>query len=110
MDYRNVFDLTGSVAVIGGGSRGIGFEAAVALGSCGATVVLLSRDQNALDTAVKRLVATGIDATCAVVAVTDAIGVTKIADAIAAQQGKVDTLVNSAGIARLGSAIDTPDD
>jgi galactitol 2-dehydrogenase (L-tagatose-forming) len=110
MDYRNAFDLTGSVAVISGGSRGIGFEVAVALGSCGATVVLLSRDPNALNTAVKRLVATGIDATCAAVDVTDAIAVTKIADAIAAQHGKVDTLVNSAGIARLGSAVDTPDD
>ena len=110
MDYRNVFDLTGSVAVIGGGSRGIGFEAAVALGSCGATVVLLSRDQNTLNMAVKRLVATGIDATCAVVDVTDATAVTEIADAIAAQHGKVDTLVNSAGIARINSAVDTSDD
>ena len=71
---------------------------------------MLSRDLSTLDTAVKRLVATGIDATCAVVDVTDAIAVTKIADAIAAQQGKVDTLVNSAGIAQLGSAVDTPDD
>jgi NAD(P)-dependent dehydrogenase (short-subunit alcohol dehydrogenase family) len=110
MDYRNVFDLTGSVAVIGGGSRGIGFEAAVALGSCGATVVLLSRDRNTLDMAVERLVATGIDASCVVVDVTDATAVTEIADAIVAQHGKVDTLVNSAGIARLNSAVDTSDD
>jgi NAD(P)-dependent dehydrogenase (short-subunit alcohol dehydrogenase family) len=35
MDYRNAFDLTGSVAVVTGGSSGIGFESAVALGSCG---------------------------------------------------------------------------
>jgi NAD(P)-dependent dehydrogenase (short-subunit alcohol dehydrogenase family) len=40
MDYRNAFDLTGSVAVVTGGSSGIGFESAVALGSCGAKVVL----------------------------------------------------------------------
>jgi len=33
MDYRNAFDMTGSVAVITGGARGIGFESAVALGS-----------------------------------------------------------------------------
>jgi len=26
MDYRNAFDMTGSVAVIAGGARGIGFE------------------------------------------------------------------------------------
>jgi len=41
MDYRTAFDLTGSVAVVTGGSRGIGFESAVALGSCGAKVVLV---------------------------------------------------------------------
>jgi galactitol 2-dehydrogenase (L-tagatose-forming) len=110
MDYRKAFDLTGSVAVISGGSRGIGFEAAVALGSCGARVVLLSRDRNALDVAVKRLAGTGIDAACAAVDVTDAIAVTKAADSIAAEHGKLDILVNSAGIARLNSAIETPDD
>ena len=32
MDYRNAFDMTGSVAVITGGSRGIGYESAAALG------------------------------------------------------------------------------
>ena len=107
LDYRNVFDLAGSVAVICGGSRGIGYESAAALGSCGAKVVLASRDQNALNAAVKRLVETGIDAACAVVDVTDAIAVTKAADAIATEHGKVDILVNSAGIARLNSAVET---
>jgi galactitol 2-dehydrogenase (L-tagatose-forming) len=109
LDYRNVFDLAGSVAVISGGSRGIGYESAAALGSCGAKVVLASRDQNALNAAVKRLVEAGIDAACAVVDVTDAIAVTKVADAIAEEHGKVDILVNSAGIARLNSAVETPD-
>ena len=110
MDYRNAFDLTGSVAVVAGGSRGIGFEAAVALGSCGAKVVLAARDQNALDAAVERLAETGISAACAVLDVTDPTAVTKAADAIVAEQGKVDILVNSAGIARLNSAVETPDD
>jgi galactitol 2-dehydrogenase (L-tagatose-forming) len=110
MDYRNAFDLTGSVAVIIGGSRGIGYESAVALGSCGAKVVLASRDQGALNTAVERLTETGVDATCAVVDVTDPSAITAAADAIAVEHGKVDILVNSAGIARLNSAIETPDD
>jgi NAD(P)-dependent dehydrogenase (short-subunit alcohol dehydrogenase family) len=82
MDYRNAFDLTGSVAVISGGSRGIGYESAVALGSCGAKVVLASRDPGALNTAVKRLARTGINAACAVVDVTDPNAVAKVADAI----------------------------
>ena len=37
------------------------------------------------------------------------IAVTKAADAIATEHGKVDILVNSAGIARLNSAVETPD-
>lgn len=110
MDYRNAFDMTGSVAVITGGSSGIGFEAAKALGTCGAKVVLASRDRNALDSAVKRLAESGVDATCAVLDVTDPAAVTKAADGIVAEHGKVDILVNSAGIARLNSAVETPDD
>jgi NAD(P)-dependent dehydrogenase (short-subunit alcohol dehydrogenase family) len=110
MDYRNALDMTGSVAVITGGSRGIGYESAVALGACGAKVVLASRDRSVLDGAVKRLTESGVDASGMVLDVTDPTAVTKAADAIVAQQGKVDVLVNSAGIGRLNSAIDTPDD
>jgi galactitol 2-dehydrogenase (L-tagatose-forming) len=110
MDYRNAFDMRGSVAVITGSARGIGFEAAVALGSCGAKIVLAGRDRSALDAAIKRLVETGVNAACAVLDVTDPTAVTRAADAIVAEQGKVDILVNSAGIARLNSAVETPDD
>jgi NAD(P)-dependent dehydrogenase (short-subunit alcohol dehydrogenase family) len=94
MDYRNAFDMTGSVAVITGGARGIGFESAVALGSCGAKIG--GRDRSALDAAAKRLAEIGVDAACAVLDVTDPTAVTKAADAIVAEHGKVDVLVNSA--------------
>lgn len=110
MDYRNAFDLTGSIVVITGGSRGIGFESAVALGAYGAKIVLAARDRDALDTAVRRLAETGVDAEYAILDVTDPAAVTKAADAIVAEHGKVDVLVNSAGIARLNTAVDTPDD
>ena len=71
MDYRNAFDLTGSVAVVTGGSSGIGFESAVALGSYGAKVVLAARDRSALDATVKRLAETGVNVAYAVLDVTD---------------------------------------
>lgn len=81
MDYRKAFDLTGSVAVVTGGPRGIGVELAVALGPCGAKVVLAAEDRNAVDTAVENLEETGVNAACAVL---------EGADAIVAEQGKVD--------------------
>lgn len=110
MNYRDAFDMTGSVAVVMGGSRGIGLESAVALGSCGAKLVLAGRDRDALDQATERVQKTGAAATSVVLDVTDPTTVTKEADRIVAEHGKVDVLVNSAGIARLNAAIDTPDD
>jgi galactitol 2-dehydrogenase (L-tagatose-forming) len=110
MDYANLFDMSGSVAVVTGGSRGIGYESAAALGACGAKVILASRDRNALDAAAKRLAETGVNAAAVALDVTDPTAVTKAADAIVAEQGKVDILVNSAGIGPLNSALETPDD
>jgi len=73
-------------------------------------VVLAARDRSALDATVKRLAETGVNAAYAVLDVTDPTAITKAADAIVAEQGKVDILVNTAGIARLNSAVETPDD
>jgi NAD(P)-dependent dehydrogenase (short-subunit alcohol dehydrogenase family) len=110
MDYRNAFDLTGSVAVVIGGSRGIGFEAAMALGAGGAKVILASRDRSVLDESVGKLMKAGVDASLFVLDVTDSAAVTEAADTIVAEHGKVDILINSAGIARLNSALETSDD
>lgn len=110
MDYRNAYDMTGSVAVITGGARGLGFESAVALGSCGAKVILASRTRSALDAAIERLTGTGVDAKSVVLDVTDPTAVTRAADEIVAEFGKVDILVNSAGIARLHASVDTTDE
>src|SRR5262249_27807472 len=61
-DYGNAFDMTGSVTVITGGARGIGFEPATARGAWGAKIVLACRNRSALDAAVKRLAETGVNA------------------------------------------------
>ena len=49
---KTLFDLTGQVAIVTGGSRGLGFQMAEALGEYGATVILTARKQHELDAAV----------------------------------------------------------
>ncbi|WP_054310640.1 SDR family oxidoreductase [Mesorhizobium sp. 1M-11] len=111
MDYRSQFDLTGEVAVVTGGASGIGFEAAMALGTCGAQVVLLDLNSDALDVAVEKLKSAGVGhVERSELDVTDAKAVEAMAAELAERFGHIDILVNSAGIARLNTALDTPDE
>lgn len=111
MDYRRQLDLDGEVAVVTGGARGIGFEAAKALGSCGAHVVLIDLDQGVLDAAVAALSDVGVTSVSTrPLDVTDPDALEAAATDLVAEFGKIDILVNSAGIARLNSALDTPDE
>ena len=89
--------LAGRVALITGGSRGIGFEAARGLGSLGATVVLIGVDPARAHSAAELLVAEGIDAVGESADVADAGSM----DALAARLGPLaapDILVISAGV------------
>lgn len=111
MNYRSQFDLTGEVAVVTGGASGIGFEAAMALGTCGARIVLLDLNAGALDVAVEKLKSAGVGhVERGELDVTDAKAVEAMATELAERFGHIDILVNSAGIARLNTALDTPDE
>lgn len=89
--------LSEKVAVITGGSRGIGFAAAKQLGALGATVVLVGRSEENLSSAVSRLLELGVDADSICVDVSDASQVAKkIGEHSLAAQA--DILINSAGV------------
>lgn len=98
--YLDRFKLTGRVAVVTGGGRGIGLACAEALAEAGARVVIADRDAALADAGCKALRAKGSDAEIVVMDVTDSDRVTRAADEIAARHGKIDILINSAGIAR----------
>ncbi|WP_322103126.1 SDR family NAD(P)-dependent oxidoreductase [Paraburkholderia sp. J41] len=108
--YPERFDLRGTQAVVTGGASGIGYESARALAQCGARPILLDRDAGALERAQQALREEAIEAAIYTVDVTDADAVRRVADGVVAGEGRVDTLVNSAGIARLNPVLDTPDD
>jgi NAD(P)-dependent dehydrogenase (short-subunit alcohol dehydrogenase family) len=89
--------LTDKVAVITGGSRGIGFAAARELGALGATVVLVGKSPENLSSAVSNLLTLGVDADSICVDVADG---EKVSDAIGNHSlaPQADILINSAGV------------
>lgn len=94
----SLFDLTGKVAVvIGAAAGGLGERAARALAEHGATVALadLAGQRDGL---VESAAACGPDATTHAVDVTDEASVAALAEAVVAAHGRVDILVNAAGV------------
>jgi NAD(P)-dependent dehydrogenase (short-subunit alcohol dehydrogenase family) len=93
------FDLTGRVALITGGSKGLGEAMADGLASAGADVVLVSRHLEEAQATAKRIAGQhGKQALGLCADVTAAGDVEKAVTAAVAHMGKVDILINSAGI------------
>jgi NAD(P)-dependent dehydrogenase (short-subunit alcohol dehydrogenase family) len=97
--YLDRFKLTDKIAVVTGAARGIGYAAVEALCEAGATVVLTDMNAELLEKAVSELSAKGFKVEGELLDVTDVEGVKAVHDAILARHGRVDVLVNNAGIA-----------
>jgi short-subunit dehydrogenase len=94
--------LAGGVAIVTGGSRGLGLVLARELGARGMRVVICARDEEDLERARASLVAEGIDATALPCDVTDEDGVAGLVADVEENLGPVDLLVNNAGIIQVG--------
>jgi 2-deoxy-D-gluconate 3-dehydrogenase len=94
-------DLGGRVAVVTGGGTGLGRGAAQALADAGAAVVVMGRRGDVLQTA-----ATEIGAEAQVCDVADAASVDAAFTAVAERLGRIDILVNAAGVNRRADALD----
>jgi len=92
-----MFDLTGRVAIVTGGSRGLGLAIAEALGEFGARVVLVARKAGELEQAVAGLRAAGVAAAAEAADLGTAGAGARLAEAVLARHGRIDILVNNAG-------------
>ncbi|WUT08458.1 SDR family oxidoreductase [Streptomyces sp. NBC_00704] len=93
-------DLTGKVAVVTGGGRGLGLAYAHALAARGAAVVLNDVDEAVAEQAVKSLVEAGGRAVAEVVPVGTAEAAERLVNRAVAEFGRLDVLVANAGILR----------
>ncbi|MEQ5835879.1 SDR family oxidoreductase [Marinobacter sp. NFXS9] len=108
MSVKQLFDLSGKVALITGGSRGLGLQMAEALGEMGAKVALTARKQHELDEAEAHLKQQGVEVMTLAADMSDLEGIPAVVDKIVAGLGDIDILVNNAGATWGAPAEDYP--
>ncbi|MBB4845436.1 gluconate 5-dehydrogenase [Paucibacter oligotrophus] len=94
---QSLFDLGGQVALITGGSRGLGLQIAESLGEAGAKIMLTSRKAADLEEAVAHLQARGIDARWIAADAADELQARRVVSETLERLGQIDILVNNAG-------------
>lgn len=97
--------MTGMVAIVTGGSRGIGYAIAETLGHMGATVVIAATNAERLDHAVRELSRQGLACDGFVCDVADLNSVSKLGEHVRNRCGRVDVLVNNAGVGEKASLL-----
>jgi gluconate 5-dehydrogenase len=105
---QQLFDLKGQVALVTGGSRGLGLQMAEALGEAGATLMLTSRKGSDLEAAAARLAARGIHAKWIAADASKPDDVNRVVADTMAAYGRIDILINNAGATWGAPAEDYP--
>lgn len=96
---KDMFKLDGKIAIVTGGAGGIGEALAMGLGIHGATVVVSSRNQEAIEKVAKQITeASGNEAIAITSDVTDERSVQNMVDQVMKKYGKIDILVNAMGM------------
>ena len=97
MSVKKLLDLSGKVALITGGSRGLGLQIAEALAEMGASIELAARKTDELEQARDHLGRQGAKAGITASDITLPESVNALVDAVLARHGRIDILINNAG-------------
>jgi NAD(P)-dependent dehydrogenase (short-subunit alcohol dehydrogenase family) len=97
MHVADLFRLDGKVAVVTGGSRGLGLWMAEGLAEAGADVLLCARKIGPCEEAAKAIAEIGVRSLAVACDVTDPDAVTALVERAVAEFGKIDILINNAG-------------
>lgn len=95
---KELFDLTGKVALVTGGSRGLGYEMAEGLAEAGASLFLLARREQWLTPAIEEFRKRGFKCSGIVCDVANGEQVQAAVNRTIEEYGKVDILLNNAGV------------
>ncbi|MDR3727714.1 MAG: glucose 1-dehydrogenase [Terracidiphilus sp.] len=106
MANRSLFDLSGRVAVVIGGTTGLGHAIALGLAEAGAEVVPSSRRQAQVEQAAAEIEALGRRSLRVASDVQDRASVELLHNAVLKEFGRVDILVNAAGITHMAPLLD----
>src|SRR5712691_6688709 len=97
MTAKPIFDLAGRVAIVTGGSVGLGRQMAEGLAEMGANVVLCARKKERCLQAAEELQKLGVEVLALGCDVKQPASVQEVADAAVKQFGRIDILINNAG-------------
>lgn len=97
MRVQDLFDLTGQVAIVTGGGRGLGEAMARALGEAGASLVIASRKREAVESTAAALRGEGLNVVSSRCDITDAADVDALVSLAVERFGRIDVLVNNSG-------------
>jgi NAD(P)-dependent dehydrogenase (short-subunit alcohol dehydrogenase family) len=108
---RDLFDLTGRIAVVTGGTRGLGLAMVRAFASAGAEVIVVSRKPEACDEVVASLRSAGLKAAGCACHVGHWDELEPLVERVYGDFGRIDVLVNNAGISPMyGKLSDVTED
>ena len=97
MNVKKLFDLSGRVAIVTGGSTGLGFQMATGLAEMGANLVLCARKIERCEKSASELEKLGVAALAIACDVKNPANIQSAVDATVAKFGRIDVLINNAG-------------